>query len=268
MLRKKDVEDNHSRILGMGILFLLALPIYLIILSIVLNVFNIEVYYHWLPLAVNAVFYFIVGAFLGVSFDYLKERHFLICHKYKNTGWEDEYSFFLEPSGKTVSEISVALNSKFKENGYRKKHRIRISIFWALGIIILLIAHFVNPVLISSLLTYPIALISALIFSSSISAESYLDEHYTSQWKECVCPNCHSVCSPFRSQISDKKESSSIYTYTTNVTDKITNGYDSAYIEREEQRLGVKHTSSWKETYYCERCKTRFSKDHTYTQRG
>ena len=267
-LNKKDVQDDHSGILGMGILFLLVLPIYSLVLSFILNIFKIQANFHWLPLIINAICFFAVGAFLGVSYDYFKERHFLICHKYKNTGWEEEYSFFLKPYGKTVSEINVALNTKYKENGYRKNHRIRIVVFWALGLVILLIAYFINPVLISSLVTYPVTLLSALAFSSSISAEDYLDKATFPEWKEYLCPNCGAICSRFGAQISDKKEKSSIYTYTTKVTDKITDGYNSANIEREQQRLGVKNTSSWKETYCCERCKTSFSKDNSYTSGG
>lgn len=268
MLSKKDVKDDHSDILGMGILFLLALPVYLVILSFVLNIFSIKDSFHWLPLILNAVCFSIVGAFLGVSFDYMKERHFLICHKYKNTGWEESYHFFLDPYGKTVSEIDVALNSKYKENGYRKKHRIRIFVFWVLGLIILFIAyHFINRAFISSLVTYPIALIMALIFSSSISEETYLD-NVASHWKECVCPKCHAICNYYSAKTSDYKKSSSIYTYTTQTTDKITDGYNSVYVEREQQRLGVKNTSSWKKTYYCERCKSYFTKEESYTSYG
>ena len=267
MLSKKDVKEDYSGIFGMGILFLIALPIYLLLLSLVLNIFNIEAHFHWLPLVVNALVFSFAGAILACSFDHLKENHFLICHKYKNTGWEDEYSFFLTPYGKTVSEIQSALNDKYKENGYRKNHRIRILIFWAIGIIILVIAYFINRALISSLVTYPLTLIFAYICSSSISAENYLDEVTASKWKESICPGCNAVCNPFDAQISDKKDTTSIYTYTTTVSDKITDGYNSAYIERDEQRLGIKKTSSWKETYYCERCKKRFSKDVNYTRR-
>ena len=268
MLNKKDVQDNHSGILGMGILFLLVLPFYSLILSFILNIFKIQANFHWLPLIINAICFSFVGAMLGVSYDYFKEHHFLICHKYKNTGWEDEYSFFLEPYGKTVSEIALALNTMYKENGYRRKHRIRIIVFWALGLVILFIAYFINPLLISSLVTYPITLLSALVFSSSISAESYLDKATFSEWREYTCPNCHAVCSRFGAKTSDRKEKSSIYTYTTKVTDKITDGYDTAYIEREQQHLGVKNTSSWKETYYCKKCKTSFSKDFSYISGG
>ncbi len=267
MLSKKEVEDDHSGILGMGILFLLALPIYLLILSFVLKIFNIQAHFHWLPLIVNAACFSFVGAMLGCSYDYLKERHFLICHEYKNTGWEEEYSFFLDPYGKTLPEIEAALNSKYRENGYRKKHRIRVFVFLTLGLIILLIAYFIHSALISSLVTYPIAMIVAFIFSSSISAEPCLDK-VAHKWKECICPKCHAICKYFDSKTSDYKKTSSVYTYTTQVTDKLTDGYNNVYIEREEQRLGVKNTSSWKETYYCKRCKSHFTKEESYTSYG
>jgi hypothetical protein len=142
---------------------------------------------------------------------------------------------------------------------------VRIAIFWAIGIVIVVIARFMNPVLNGALVTYPIVLILGLLSSLSISEEQYLDE-VASRWKECICPSCRSICSYYKGQISDQKDKSNVYSYTKNVTDKITDGVSTVYLEREQQRIGVEHVSTWKETYYCEKCKSHFSKDKRYTR--
>ncbi len=258
----KDAKDNFSGSLGGGILYVLILPVYLLLLSFVMNIFNIESAYHWLPFVVNAVCFLIVGAILGNSYDFT-EHHFLI-HEVINK--KDYYKYFLDPVGKTEKEVTALVYAKYKENGYKKKHIIRVIIYMVIGLGIIVAACFISSKLVSSLITYPLIFISALIFTNTPAflASTYLDE-VESEWEKRLCPKCHAICR--RKEDTDFENSETLYTYTTNVTDKITDGYNTAYVERTVQRLGVKSTSSWTENYYCEKCKSHFSKKQSNTSR-
>ena len=245
----------------LGVLYCIVLLIYLVILNFILNLFKIQSPFHWFPVVLNIVAYIAAGLFFGAGGISYKDEHFVI----KKSGNPVIYTYFLNPVGKTVPEVERILQAKHKENGYRKGHIIRILIFMGIGLAIVIAGYLIKPLLLASLVTYPVAVITGLVCSLTAAEESFIDDAVGTRWRECVCPHCKAICDPYVSQTSNFKSSDVLYTYTTTETDRYTDGYNTVYVEREQEHLGVKNISSWSSTYYCVRCKKSFTKHKHHT---
>ena len=273
-VNEKKVSNNHSTLDSFGIIFCIILPVYLLLLKFVSNLFKIQGLFHWFPIVVSVLAFLFVGAMLGSSIDY-NEIRFL--QKQTLTGHPSiegkvQYWHFLDPIGKTKNEIKSELDKRFKEKNYQKKGLIKIAIYLTIGLIILIVGCFINNFVLNALVAYP-AIIIISFTTYSPTADSFLNKLFRSEkayldqiiWPDCICPKCGALCDPDVTKTSNKKSVSWDSIYTTTTTDKYTDGYNTLYVDRTHVGVAQNEETSWKENHYCTRCKHSFSKSNGYT---
>ena len=271
---EKKVLQNHSSLDSLGIVFCIAIPIYLLLIKFISNLFKIQSTFHWFPIVASVLVFLFAGAMIGSSIDY-NELHFL--QQKKLTGHPSiegkiQYWHFLDPITKTKNEIQDTLNKKYKENNYQKKGLTKIAIYLTIGLIILIVGCFINNFVLNALVAYPAIFITSFTIYKP-SAESYLNSIFPSKkgyldqiiWSDCICPKCGALCDPDATKTLDKKSVSWDSTYTTTTTDKYTDGYNTLWVDRTHTGVNQNEKTSWKENHHCTRCKHSFSKSNGYT---
>ena len=273
----KKVCGNHTGITLWLVIFNILLPVFLLLLRFVCYIFKIKTTFHWFPLVVCGACFLYASFVMCASTDY-RELHFL--QKRTLTGHPSiegkvQHWYFCDPIGKTQNEIQKILDKRFSENNYLKKGRIRLAIGLSIGLVIIIVACFINKLLLNALVTYPIMILFTFLYYAP-SADLYLNTLYPKasfigaiEWQDCICPKCGALCDPEATKKSDDKSSTWGSTYTTTVTDKYTDGWNTLYVERDELRSATNHSRSWKENHYCTKCKHSFAKSqgYTYTER-
>ena len=272
-VQEEKRHENHEGITWMGILFDLALPVFMLLLWIVCFIFKIESGFHWLPLVACAAFYLCAGL-LVYNATYYTESRFL--QKKTLTGppsinGKVQRWYFFDVEGKTREEVHAALKSRFLECDYLKKGRIKLVIFLSIGLCIAVIGCFINRIFLCTLVTYPI-MILLTIFGYGPSVDGYLDTVYPKasylsavNWDDCVCPNCGAFCEPNATVRTNKYSSSTMTTYTRTTTDEYVYEDGKVIVKTEEERPAEVYNSSWVENHYCTRCKHKFSEKKSFS---
>ena len=179
--------------------------------------------------------------------------------------------YFCDPVGKTKGEILKILETRFAENNYLKKGRIIIAISMGVGLVVSIVAVFINKLCLNALVTYPIVILISLL-SYGPSADSYIEAvfpqaNYISaiNWPDCICPDCGVLCDPEATVVSDKRGSTTLGSYTSKTTDEYTDGDYTVYVTTEEVRPSVHTSSHWVENHKCPRCGKTFFKKNGYS---